>query len=165
MNIFVVDEDPFSAATSLCDRHVVKMVLESCQMLSTADQLFRNCPKDQRYKIAYKHHPCVRCLQNSWNYIWLVHHLRGLLNEYTQRFGKIHSCESLYGKYWSEFGENQIDFSRTEFPKCMPEELKEGTTVQAYRRYYSFKQDHLKSFSYKIAEHRPIWLPRKDNGK
>ena len=35
MNIFVVDEDPEVAARQLCDKHVVKMILESAQMLCT----------------------------------------------------------------------------------------------------------------------------------
>ena len=34
MNIFVVDKNPKIAARSLCDQHVVKMLIENCQMLS-----------------------------------------------------------------------------------------------------------------------------------
>ena len=158
MNIFVVDEDPYVAAKNLCDRHVVKMIVESCQMLSTADQLFRNCSKEQRYNIAYKHHPCVRCLQNESNYIWLIHHLRCLLDEYTFRYGKVHSCENLYSKYWEDNVWNDIQFFKTDFPKCMPNELKTESVVQSYRNYYHYKKDHLKSFSYKIKDHCPKWL-------
>ena len=33
MNIFVIDKDPVVAAQNLCDKHVVKMILESAQML------------------------------------------------------------------------------------------------------------------------------------
>ena len=34
MNIFVLDKDPFVAAQQSCDKHVVKMILETGQMLS-----------------------------------------------------------------------------------------------------------------------------------
>ena len=36
MNIFVTDVCPEISARTQCDKHVVKMVLESAQMLSTA---------------------------------------------------------------------------------------------------------------------------------
>lgn len=39
MNIFVLNKDPVIAAQEQCDTHVVKMVVESGQMLSTAHRL------------------------------------------------------------------------------------------------------------------------------
>ena len=36
MNIFVLDDQPEIAAQMMCDKHVVKMILESCQLMSTA---------------------------------------------------------------------------------------------------------------------------------
>ena len=39
MNIFVLDNDPVIAAQTQCDKHVVKMIVESAQMLSTAHRL------------------------------------------------------------------------------------------------------------------------------
>ena len=39
MNIFVLDEDPTIAAQMQCDKHVVKMIVESAQMLSTAHRM------------------------------------------------------------------------------------------------------------------------------
>lgn len=39
MNIFYIDEDPKEIAKALVDRHIVKMPLESAQMLSTAHRL------------------------------------------------------------------------------------------------------------------------------
>ena len=39
MNIFVINMNPFESAKQLCDAHVIKMILESCQLLSTQDRL------------------------------------------------------------------------------------------------------------------------------
>ena len=47
MNIFVVDESPVVSAQQLCDKHVVKMILESAQMLSTAHRVLDG-------------HPCIK---------------------------------------------------------------------------------------------------------
>ena len=35
MNIFAINENPIVAAQEQCDKHVVKMIVESAQMLST----------------------------------------------------------------------------------------------------------------------------------
>lgn len=40
MNIFVLDPTPYAAAEQHCDKHVVKMILEYGQMLSTAHRLY-----------------------------------------------------------------------------------------------------------------------------
>ena len=39
MNIFVLDMNPVTAAQMQCDKHVVKMIVESAQMLSTAHRM------------------------------------------------------------------------------------------------------------------------------
>jgi hypothetical protein len=39
MNIFYLDKDPIKAAEYSCDKHVVKMILESAQMLCTAHRV------------------------------------------------------------------------------------------------------------------------------
>jgi hypothetical protein len=162
VNIFVVNENPYIAARNLCDKHVVKMIVESCQMLSTSDQLHRGLPRNQRYKIAYQHHPCVRSLQNQSNYIWLTHHLRGLLQEYTARYSKHHSCEKLFEDYWMKtYLMHSFDFSKTNFPKCMPDQFKTDSTIDSYRNYYRFKKETLKTFSYRIPENCPKWLDSK----
>ena len=72
MNIFILDNDPVIAAQMQCDKHVVKMIVESAQMLSTAHRMidgvmekrlsksFRATPyykldeKDNREDILYK---------------------------------------------------------------------------------------------------------------
>ena len=62
MNIFVTDEDPVKSAQTLCDKHVVKMVLESAQMLSTAWRQWDPEASEERglYKAAHPNHPCTK---------------------------------------------------------------------------------------------------------
>ena len=85
MNIFFLDKNPNVAAHKQCDKHVVKMVLETAQMLSTAA---RRHGKDLGYKSAYHNHPMTLCVGNNFdNYVWTVAHGKALAIEYTARFG------------------------------------------------------------------------------
>lgn len=185
MNIFVVDEDPIKAAQSLCDAHVVKMIVESCQLLSTQDQLHGIV--NGRYNITHENHPCRLCLCSPYNRLWLKLHLGALLKEYTFRYGKIHKCQEMFTSLWASDLEYVPEFSPfvdglalehfmrtglgelTTFPQCMPEEYQLNAltakrligyiadTVQAYRRYYRYKAHSLKRFRYTKRE-EPEWL-------
>jgi len=93
MNIFRVNNDPRLAAFDLCSRHVVKMTLESCQLLSTA---LRVAGRDDQilYKATHINHPSSKWTRATRsNFLWLCEHLDGLLSEYTNRFGKMHKCQ------------------------------------------------------------------------
>lgn len=175
MNIFVTDLDPFKAARNLCDAHVNKMIIETCQLLSTQDRL--NGLTNDRYKITHKNHPCRKCLSNEFNYIWLQYHLYGLCKEYTHRFGKIHKSQSLLEKYWlrkdsDELYNHKVDFLEnyyellqcTSFPQCIPIDFKNSSTdifdvIKAYRNYYFFKKHTLKRFNY-TKRNIPNWLKK-----
>ena len=101
MNIFVTDPDPTKSAQSLPDKHIVKMPLESCQMLAIVASTkwghgFGKLPKldGTPYltdKGAFRGHPCTIWAQE--NYRWLISHGLALCYEYTHRYGKIHSCQ------------------------------------------------------------------------
>lgn len=115
MNIFYVDRDPIQAAQWMVDKHVVKMILESAQLLSTAHRVIdgqqyvdatsgRRIKRwelpDSREPVMYKathiNHPsAVWCRTSVENYLWLVDHYFALLNEYTYRYGKVHKCSEL----------------------------------------------------------------------
>ena len=104
MNIFVTDPSPTLSARHLPDKHIVKMPLETCQMLSIvcSDKWGHNYGDlhrldGQAYKTdkgAFRNHPCTiwanACLENTW---WLLAHGLALCNEYEHRYGKSHSCE------------------------------------------------------------------------
>jgi hypothetical protein len=101
MNIFFLSEDPYEAASMQVDRHVVKMILESAQLLSTAHRILDGDDSgvlpDYRdtlfYRATHKNHPSARWIRESVeNYNWLVDHFDGLLREYTHRYKKQHAC-------------------------------------------------------------------------
>ncbi len=157
MNIFAVDISPRKAAESLCDAHVVKMILESAQLLSAQD---RASGLDRGYRLTHAKHPCRLCLVNPHNYNWLCAHLDALLDEYTFRYGKHHRTESLFRDFWRAYGAFAPD--ALTLPKCMPDEYKTGddsmeSVVASYRNYYKFKRSALLRFRY-TGRNAPEWL-------
>jgi len=102
MNIFKLDESPKLAAEMHCDKHCVKQILESLQILScavirhgaTPDQMPLTA-KGTPYRGGYPHHPSSRWGGDSRsNFLWLCDLAENLCKEYTFRYGKIHSCEA-----------------------------------------------------------------------
>ena len=99
MNIFVTDPSPTLSARCLPDKHIVKMPLETCQMLSIVcskkwghdyGELHRiNGEPYKTEKGAFRNHPCTiwanQCLENTW---WLLAHGLALCNEYSWRMVK-----------------------------------------------------------------------------
>ena len=141
MNIFYLDTCPIRAAQQQCDKHVVKMILESAQMLSTAHHEFGS---DRAvYKSTHKNHPStVWARECTANYIWLYVHMMALGMEYTKRYGKSHltikkCCDALL-----EPPEGMPECAQhTPPPQCMPDEYKRYDAVEAYRLYYISKAD------------------------
>ena len=89
MNIFVLSENPIKAARLQHDKHILKMVLETAQMLCSA---FENAP----YKKTYINHPCTVWARTSRNnFDWLVLHGLALATEYTYRYNKTHASEKV----------------------------------------------------------------------
>lgn len=135
MNIFYVDKNPILAARYLCDKHVVKMVLETTQLLCSNNTVF------QPYKPTHINHPCAKwaflCIAN---YNWLTSHGLELCKEYTFRYGKIHKCQQYLEKLATQHQSLAPDYfvQFTEPPQCMPDECKIWhDTVMAYRNYYN----------------------------
>jgi len=130
MNIFYTDFCPTIAAQSLCDKHVVKMILESAQILCTVQHLWGN---KAWYKPTHQNHPCVKwAASNINNYEWLLEHAKALSVEYTYRYGKVHKSNFVINDSpsWGDWTEH------TEPPQCMPEIYWRKHTVDAYRAYY-----------------------------
>ena len=90
MNIFFTDADPVKCAIALDDKRVVKMVLESTQLLCTAiNEHGGSAP----YRSTHKNHPsAIWARESRANFQWLLDHGIALALEYTHRFGKIHKC-------------------------------------------------------------------------
>lgn len=133
MNIFVLHDSPVASARLQCDKHVVKMVLESAQMLCA---VFPN--GDAPYKRAYYNHPCTKWTRESLqNYEWHLKHAMELALEYNRRYDKIHKSFQVI-KWCSENYEslNLPDIGMTPFAQAMPDEYKHEDPVEAYRAFY-----------------------------
>jgi len=139
MNIFYLDEDPKTCAEAHCDKHVVKMILEYAQILSTAHRVidFETSWHDSLYKKTHINHPSTKwARETDKNYIWLHLLWVHLCQEYTHRYLKTHKTWSRLKDYLNKEPQNIISGGFSEPPQCMPIELKEKTSVLAYRNYY-----------------------------
>jgi hypothetical protein len=136
MNIFYLDEDPIKAAQAQYNKHVVKMILESAQMLCTAHHVYGN-PDDVPYKQAHLNHPStIWVRENSLHYDWLYEHMIALGDEYTKRYGKQHLSITKCKIPLSNQPENIPHEEFEQPPQCMPDEFKDKCSVQAYWNYY-----------------------------
>lgn len=153
MNIFYCSHNTQIAAQSLDDKRVVKMILESAQLLSNSMH-YRGLSGP--LKETHRNHPCSIAVRNShWNYIWLVLYFRELLNEYTRRFNKIHSYEK-YIQIFVQATLPKIENIDVTFPNCTT--FKEETDlVAAYRKYLTWKWDNDKIFPKWTNRQRPTW--------
>lgn len=182
MNIFRIENDPRDCAVSMCDKHVVKMILETGQMLSTAHRLLdghlviedyidsngktrkRKHWKldDDRESILYRathaNHPSNKwCRETNNNYNWLYCHLVSLCNEYTHRYGKIHKMEreGLLKRLESLPNNIYIGYL-TPLPCAMGDEyVVSNNVVENYRNYYKNAKSHLHKWTNREA---PVWL-------
>ena len=131
MNIFVLDESPVVAAKYACDKHVVKMILESAQMLCSIHP-----QGDAPYRRSFYNHPCTKWVrESSSNYDWLIEHAYALCDEYTRRYGKVHKTEAVIE--WCD--NNRPEFPNVEMtkqPTCIPDYCKTESVVDSYRNYY-----------------------------
>ena len=142
MNIFILHENPRIAAHMMCDKHVVKMIVEGCQMLSTNHRMSGShvvyTAPVEFYKQSFQNHPCtIWARENKENYMWLAEHTHELSLEYTHRYGKIHKAHDMTVWFTKYYPLRIADGELTPFAQAMPEEFKvPGNAVQAYRNYY-----------------------------
>jgi len=165
MNIFVLDESPQKAAEYHCNKHVVKMILESSQMLCAAhwysllnennkqmsdfkgprkakEWLLQNAnpAKIPPYTFTHVRHPCTTwTAETMGNYSWHMDLMWFLLEEYKSRYKRDHKCLEVW-KWLKANSPTHINQSShmTVHPQAMPVECKvPGDPVQAYRNYYS----------------------------
>lgn len=162
MNRFVLHEDPVAAAQMHCDKHVVKMILEEAQMLSTAHRLIDSFvghtyvpegktrhrteyyfdPGDDResllYRVTHANHPCSAWARvGGENYDWAWRLLSALCDEYTYRYGRVHRVrESGLERALRARPRRMAERALTAHPTCMPDEYKTSDVVESYRNFY-----------------------------
>lgn len=138
MNIFITNTNPVQAAIEHCNVHLVKMVTEAAQLLSTAHHVLDR--KVVGMKPTHHNHPCaVWARKTSGNYEWLFQHYMALCAEHRHRFGKKHGSEE-YAKELLFFPKNIQQGGVTFFVKTMPDEYKRIIDVPAaYQTYLKAK--------------------------
>lgn len=175
MNIFAVDRDPEVAAQCLPDKHVVKMPLETCQMLSIIfSPWYRDwgtLPKKDgtpynTAKGAFRNHPCtIWANESDENLAWLIAHGVALCKEYSHRYGKKHACESGINAAIQIFrdhtGHSYKDYtSVVSFARAMPDDLKFDDSlddIQAYRLYLNTKTWVSENYL-RVPSRLPDWI-------
>lgn len=184
MNIFFLDKNEKIAAQNHCDKHVVKMILESVQMLITTyyisnninsnkeikniselEKIFKNFPlKDNEwnikyYKMTHINHPSTIWVRNSIeNFNWLLKMSNYLCKEYTYRYWKTHKLEKVI--QWMKKNKPKLaKKGLTEFPQAMPEKYKSSDSIKSYREYY--KGDKVR-FAKWTKRNPPNWWINQD---
>ena len=153
MNIFLLDTDIKKCAEYHCDQHVIKMILESVQILCTALYMHGFATP---YKPTHQKHPCVLWAGHSYdNFIWLGKLASALNDEYKFRFEKtgdhksIAVLKDISGMRYKKRG-------LSDFAQAMPEKYKvEGNPVLAYRRFYVGEKMHFARWSKRGI---PFWV-------
>lgn len=159
MNIFVLDNSPVQSAKDMCDKHIVKMIVESGQMLSTCLHHYNAPNKDKVYRASYTHHPCTKwVIASKENYSWLLTHFVALCREYTRRYNKIHKTQALLPEFESFKHPNQRGL--TEFAQAMPDEYKDINVVTAYRNYYMGEKKRFAKW--KMGNQPKWWIDTKE---
>ena len=162
MNIFAISGDEatgeidwIQSARDLDNLRVVKMILESCQILSTV-------LNEQGLKAPYrsfnpKHPSCLWAAEASENFENLVLHCSAMLEEYTERFGKTHKCQQVLAEILNLYDPMAFPrFKSTPLRLAMPIEFRSASPVKSYRDYYSQK-DNMRYPKEKI----PLWLRKR----
>ena len=136
MNIFILDKDVKKNAQYHCDKHVVKMILETAQLLCGVHHMTNQVNDQVPYKLSHKNHPCAIWSRESLtNYLYLCELGLALCDEYTHRYGKRHKSEQVIS-WCIDNKPNILDKGLTEFAKAMPDEYKVESVVESYRNYY-----------------------------
>jgi hypothetical protein len=170
MNIFVTSQCPEKSAIVLPDLHIIKMPVESCQLLSYISSIFYfnygSLPKKDGtpYKVSANNphlkHPCTLWLSESINNMqWLIYHGFMLCEEFERRFGHVHACYKTLECALKIFPNGDFN-ETTPFVRAIDRKFKFDTSIDtftAYKRHLANKpwvKDNYK----KLPTRKPDWL-------
>jgi hypothetical protein len=141
MNIFYLDEDFDTCARYHVDKHVVKMVTEYAQLLSSAVRL---SGIDAGYKLTHANHPSAIWTRESLdNWLWLRDLSEALNLEYMYRYNH-DTNHKAYDVIQRLPLPNIPSIGITPFRLAMPDDVKiEGDPIQSYRNYYNVHKQHI----------------------
>jgi hypothetical protein len=159
MNIFFLDENPTLSAKYHVDKHVVKMILETAQLLCGVHHATDQVTDQVPYKLSHKNHPCAIWARESLsNYLYLCELGLELGKEYTYRYGKRH--KSIEVIEWCIVNKPNIpDIGFTKPAMAMPDEFKVDSVVESYRNYYMGAKSDLASWK---NREKPFWFGKKE---
>ena len=162
MNIFFLDFDPKKCAEYHCDKHVVKMIVEYAQLLSTAHHICDWKTPDKIHPDLYKpthcNHPSALWAREcDHNYRWLSELFINLSDEYTFRYDKEHSTYYKLSKIVDKTPSSILRSSgMTPLAQCMPEEYTiVNDPIEAYRNYYRGSK---RDFAVWTRRDKPEWF-------
>lgn len=136
MNIFYLSNDPNKAAKFQYNKHVVKMILETAQLLCTAHHELESSV-DVPYKPTHKNHPSAIWVRSSAEaYMWAYEHMLALGAEYTRRYGKEHLTITKCRELLYNLPDSISNSAFKQPPQCMPEQYHAESSVDAYWNYY-----------------------------
>ena len=161
MNIFYFDECPVVSAEAQPDKMLVKMPLETAQMLCTAHRVLDGdeyADEHGLYKEAYKNHPCtIWARESRGNYEWLYIHFLALAMEYTYRYGKEHLSYTKLHEPLEKHPDNINKGDMTPLAQAMPDEYKNDNPIVAYRDYVIHEKHYAK---WEKNREKPKWWTR-----
>lgn len=150
MNLFFLDSNPFKAAKYNVDKHCLKIILESAQMLCYAFP--ENLTPIKNSKKGFYFHPMSKFVRESYqNWTWTLDHFSGLLNEFEYRFNKKHSYVKVLdwlikNQKFLNF-ENYYQTSYKKWPQCFGQYRNEcyvkDDPILGYQNYYNVAKRHL----------------------
>jgi len=158
MNIFFLDYDPKKCAQYHLDKHVVKMIVETAQMLYSVHWFLQLDLPETAYKKAHINHPCSIWARTSLeNYIWLCQLGQELCREYTYRYGKIHKTQQHI-----EWLQRNIPLlppiGITNPAQAMPQEYKDPNPIQAYKNFYIKNKMEIRGITRYTKRPLPRWI-------
>ena len=169
MNIFALHQNPHLAARFHCDKHVVKMILETAQILCTVLHKKELGLEDIPYRKTHANHPCtIWAGETLQNFNWLITLGKALSDQYTKRYGKVHKSFQVI-EYVENFllngGERFFICSHkgiSSFATAMPENcIIENDPIASYRKYYLQEKSYMAKWNKGVSA--PEWFIKSNN--
>ena len=177
MNIFYLDNDPVKCAEMHCDKHIVKMIIEYAQLMSTAHRILdgtqytgktklgRNIQRwkmqdmvkeEILYKASHIKHPsAIWVRENAIQYQYMYDLFVALCDEYKFRYGREHLTDTKLRDVLNNIPDNIELGMWREPPQCMPDDVKSESVITAYHKYY---QEYKKDFAVWTARPTPEFM-------
>lgn len=157
MNIFVLDERPWRCAELHCDAHVIKMILETTQMLCTVQRGAGN-QDPELYRATHANHPCTKWAgATRRQYEWTWNLLHALHVQYAERYEKVHASIFLAERL-RDAPDGLPDLPLDSFVFCGPDECREASVIASYRNLYNLKNRTFKRSMTWTRATRPDWV-------